>query len=193
MNNYQSQFCQDLWVDNVLNKKNNGYFIDLGCYEYKNINNSYFLEKERNWKGLAVEIEERFKNEWIENRPNTIFLNEDATKIDYEMVLEKNNFPKEIDYLSIDLEPALISIQALYKIINTNYIFRTISFETDYYNEKSTRDPSREFLKNNGYIFIKDIGWSDGNPVDDLYIHESIYNSTFTDFETIYDMKVLNK
>ena len=168
MNNYQSQFCQDLWVDNVLNKKNNGYFIDLGCYEYKNINNSYFLEKERNWKGLAVEIEERFKNEWIENRPNTIFLNEDATKIDYEMVLEKNNFPKEIDYLSIDLEPALISIQALYKIINTNYIFRTISFETDYYRDQSTRDDSRELFKQRGYIFVKEI-----NTQDDYYIHSS--------------------
>jgi hypothetical protein len=187
MYNYQSQFCQDIWVDNVLNKINNGYFVDLGAHESEHISNSYFFEKERNWKGLAVEIDPKWKHQWIENRPSTIFICEDATIIDYNTVLKENNFPQQIDYLSIDLEPPTVTLKALYKIIQTDFIFKTITFETDYYREKSTREPSRELLKDNGYILIKDVG-SNGSSVDDFYIHNSIYNSSFCDFKTEWDM-----
>ena len=187
MHNYQSQFCQDIWVDNVLNKTNNGYFVDLGAHEGEHISNSYFFEKERNWKGIAVEIDSKWKQQWLDNRPNTIFICEDATTIDYNTLLKQNNFPQQIDYLSIDLEPPTVTLKALYKIIETDFIFKTITFETDYYREKSTREPSREFLKNNGYILVKDVG-SNGKSVDDFYVHNSIYNSSFYDFKTEWDM-----
>lgn len=54
--NYYSQFRQDRFIDKVIFcKKKNGYFVDIGAYDGKTISNTYFLEKERDWKGICFE------------------------------------------------------------------------------------------------------------------------------------------
>jgi hypothetical protein len=102
--NYSSQLGQDVIVDRYLNGQRDGYFVDLGACWYQNMNNSYFFEKERGWKGVAIEFDNTFTPGWSENRPNTVHIVTDATKVDYEKLYIENNFPKMIDYLSIDLE-----------------------------------------------------------------------------------------
>lgn len=53
--NNTSQFGQDLWIAKVNQFKKDGYFVDIGAYDGKTISNTYFLEKELQWKGILVE------------------------------------------------------------------------------------------------------------------------------------------
>lgn len=50
-----SQLKQDIFVLNILNKKRNGYFVDIGAGNGKFISNTYLLEKEYDWNGVLCE------------------------------------------------------------------------------------------------------------------------------------------
>lgn len=52
---YISQIGQDRFIDNFFDKKENGFFIDIGANEGVRISNTFFLEKDRNWKGICIE------------------------------------------------------------------------------------------------------------------------------------------
>lgn len=52
---YISQIGQDRFIDEFFDKKENGFFIDIGANEGVQISNTYFLEKNRNWKGICIE------------------------------------------------------------------------------------------------------------------------------------------
>jgi hypothetical protein len=170
---YFSQLGQDVLVDRLLENKTNGTFVDIGASYFDNMNNSYFFEKERGWKGLAVEIDNRYNEGW-KNRPNTVYINEDALKVDYVTEMEKFGFPDVIDYLSVDLEPPEVTYQAFCKVMETKYIFSVITFEVDYYRDTSTRDPARQMVEDKGYHLIAEIKRGDSH-IDDVYIHQSLY------------------
>ncbi len=53
--NFKSQYRQDEIVDILLSHKTEGFFLDIGAYDGVNYSNSYYFEKERNWKGICVE------------------------------------------------------------------------------------------------------------------------------------------
>lgn len=50
-----SQNGQDQYIDNLFNKKRNGFFVEIGGYDGETFSNTLFLEKERGWDGLLVE------------------------------------------------------------------------------------------------------------------------------------------
>ena len=52
---YHSQYKQDFWVDQLLEQKEHGVFLDIGANDGVTISNSYFFEKERKWEGICVE------------------------------------------------------------------------------------------------------------------------------------------
>jgi hypothetical protein len=164
----QEWTAQDQFVAETLNFMKNGIFLDIGCYHYQDISNTYYLEKELNWKGIAIDLDGSFEQGWIENRPNSVFVCSDAVTMDYDALLKANNMPLVIDYLSVDLEPPVLTFAALKKLFETDYTFKVVTFETDYYRETSTRDESRELFKQRGYVFIKEL-----NQQDDYYIHSS--------------------
>ncbi len=174
---FYSQIGQDEFVFEAarkyLNKEKNGTFLDIGCHEYAHINNTYFLEKEHNWRGVGVDIDDQWREDWEKYRPNSTFIAGDATAIDYGHILSANNMPKVIDYLSLDLEPPPLTLQALKRLFETDYIFNIVTYETDYYRENeygpnSLRLPSQEIFKSRGYVLI-----SEGRQ-DDFYIHSSV-------------------
>lgn len=174
---FYSQIGQDEFVCNVvkkyLNSKTEFTFLDLGCQHYKDINNTYYLEKECNWRGVALDIDGQWKQEWNNNRPNSVFITADATTVDYSKILHDNNMPKVIDYLSLDLEPPPLTLKALKRLFEYDYIFNIITYETDYYRERdfgidSLRKPSQDLFKSKGYILIEE------GRQDDYYIHSSL-------------------
>jgi FkbM family methyltransferase len=66
---YFSQYQQDQFLDKILfNKKNNGFFIDIGAHDGVSINNSLFFEKYRNWKGVCIEPNPIVYDKLIKNR-----------------------------------------------------------------------------------------------------------------------------
>lgn len=52
---YYSQIGQDKFVDEYLNFKENGVFIDIGAHDGKSCSNTLFFEENRNWKGICIE------------------------------------------------------------------------------------------------------------------------------------------
>jgi hypothetical protein len=167
----QEWTAQDQFVAETLEFKKDGTFLDIGCHHYKNISNTYYLESELNWRGVGVELDNNFEQGWIENRPNSKFVCTDAVEADYKVLLEQNNMPKVIDYLSLDIEPPEATFKALQKLFETDYIFRVVTFEIDSYRQNFTEGASRELFKEKGYTFIKSI-----NSQDDFYIYEPYIN-----------------
>jgi hypothetical protein len=173
----QSQIGQDKFVVDVLNNKRNGTFLDLGCNHCKNISNTFYLEKELDWSGLALDISDYYKNDWENHRPKSKFICTDATKLDFQKLLDENNMPKVIDYLSLDLEPPAATFEALIEVMKTDYTFLVITFETDYYRYKDSLIPSRELLKSKGYVLVNEetmLKYAGRTDQDDFYIHNSI-------------------
>lgn len=178
-----SQFNQDIIADKLLKSKRNGFFVDIGASYYQQYNNTFFLEKERDYRGVAVELESSFANPWGEHRRNTAMYNEDATKINYSKILSENNAPDFIDFLSVDIDPNTATWEALLKVMDTKYTFGVIAFEVDYGGDLtdtkrfSVRDPSRAYLAARGYVLVCEIFTNSGlYHVDDIWVHKSIYD-----------------
>ena len=55
MSNYKSQIGQDKYVSEFFNNKRNGYFIELGATNGITLSNTYYLEKDLDWKGICIE------------------------------------------------------------------------------------------------------------------------------------------
>ena len=57
---------QDMLVYELLGKKNDGIFVDIGANDGVTISNTYFLESNCNWSGIAIEpipsVFEKLKN-----------------------------------------------------------------------------------------------------------------------------------
>jgi hypothetical protein len=178
-----SEFRQDEIADKFLKGKRNGFFVDIGASYYEQWNNTFFLEKEREYRGIAVEMNSDYAAPWAEHRPNTVMYNSDATALDYAQILADNNAPDFIDFLSIDIDPNTATWEALKKVMDTKYTFGVIAFEVDYggdLNDKerfSVRDPSRALLSARGYVLAKEVLANGGAyHVDDIWVHKSIYD-----------------
>ena len=62
---YYSQALQDYFLDSfVFRKKEGGFFVDIGGNDPVSINNTYFFEKSRGWKGLAFEPITTQREKW---------------------------------------------------------------------------------------------------------------------------------
>jgi len=61
---FQSQIGQDKFVVDTLNNKRNGTFLDVGACFYKQISNTFYLEKNLDWRGIAIDIEDKYRTEW---------------------------------------------------------------------------------------------------------------------------------
>ena len=176
-----SQMGQDSWVLETLNKKRNGTFVDFGSAHPVTINNTWILETEYNWTGISIDLglpttatwntwenPEDYKAYWNAIR-STPVITGNALEMDYLKLFKENNLPKVIDYLTIDLDPPQASFECLLRIPFAKYQFNTITFEHMWYYDKTTQEPSREFLQKLGYRWIKCV---EGN--DDFYIYESV-------------------
>ena len=67
--NYKSQIGQDKYISGVIFKnKKNGYFIELGAVDGIKLSNTYYFEKELNWKGICIEPNLKYKELLSSNR-----------------------------------------------------------------------------------------------------------------------------
>jgi FkbM family methyltransferase len=64
---YFSQYNQDKFVHQILKKKK-GIFIDIGANDGVSISNSYFFEKNLNWKGICIEPIDELFEKLVRNR-----------------------------------------------------------------------------------------------------------------------------
>lgn len=52
---YKHDLHNDMFFDEIFQKKEGGYFVELGVFDGITISQTYFLEKQRKWKGIVVE------------------------------------------------------------------------------------------------------------------------------------------
>ena len=68
----RSQLGQDLEVLKFYNNKQEGFFIEIGASDGKQLSNTYLLETQYKWKGICCEpIPEMFEK-LVKNRPNSL-------------------------------------------------------------------------------------------------------------------------
>lgn len=183
---YLGQANQDKFVLNILKEKKNGYFLEIGSNHPININNSYLLEKQYDWRGIMIEYNGSFLDLYKIHRPNSIHIINDATKVDYTNIFEQNNLPLSFDYLQIDLEAdngsTIKTLQKLDNEVFDTYKFATITFEHDIYhtNFDNTRLKSRDIFKKRGYVCVfEDINNQGGDPYEDWYVHPDLVDMNY--------------
>jgi len=163
----QAKFAIDL-----LNKKNDtekysGYYVELGAFHSFNGSNTYHLEKDYGWKGVAFDVVKEFVDEYNENRDNPCLLH-DALTFDYLSYFKENNYPQQIDFLQVDVDAgyneegdpvgnAAQTLLALIALPLNTYRFSVITFEHDalmYYQNIDVREAQRVLLSSLGYKLV---------------------------------------
>jgi hypothetical protein len=177
---YNGQAAQDFFVLECLNYKRNGTFLEIGSNDPIKINNTYLLEKDYGWRGFMVEYDSRFLPLYKQQRPGSVYLINDATKINYAEAFQMAKFPPVIDYLQIDLEvnnrSTLTTLENVEKQLMKNYKFATVTFEHDIYtgDHFNTRAASREIFQRNGYVRVASDVAHDYFPYEDWYVHPEV-------------------
>jgi hypothetical protein len=146
-----SQIFQDVFVETVMDKKENGTYLEIGAGNYKFGNNTLMLEEKYGWKGVSLEWNKDLVYKFNTNRKNQCIC-ADATKVDYTEILK--DLPNTIDYLQLDCDPPSVTFEILKLIPFDTHQFNVITYEHDYYNDptKSFRQKSRDYLTSKGYI-----------------------------------------
>lgn len=163
---YSGRSGQENFVLDVLREKQNGFYVELGAFSSQDGSNTYYLEKDYNWSGVSFEVVDERRDEFIRNRKNPCF--GDALKFDYLEYFRANNFPKQIDYLQLDIDEGYdpfmrpvgnhyTTLHGLISLPLTQYRFSVITFEHDanmYYKNIAMRDAQREILDSLGYTLV---------------------------------------
>ena len=177
---YKGSSSQESFVISLFKEKKNGYYVELGAFNSKIGSNTYYLENDYNWNGVSFEILEDRRKEFVSNRNNPCYGN-------YIKYFEENNFPKQIDYLQVDIDAGYkedgrpignhyLTLHGLISLPLTQYRFSVITFEHDsnmYFRNTGMRDAQREILDSLGYtLVVREIHedwWVDPNvfPIDE--------------------------
>jgi hypothetical protein len=150
-----SQVCQDLFALYVCDKFK-GTYLEIGSNHPMINNNTYKLYKEYNWNGIMVEYDEQYLELYKQIRPTDTHIIQDARTVDYREAIK--DFPKVIDYLSIDTEGNELEI--LNTIDFTKYDIKAITVENNDYDDKF----HKFFSDKKDYKFVTRLG------CDEVYI-----------------------
>ena len=69
----ESFFAEEWIFRDFFRDQRDGFFVEIGAGPHQTGSNTYFLEKERGWRGIAVDALERYRAEYERHRPATRF------------------------------------------------------------------------------------------------------------------------
>jgi hypothetical protein len=142
-----SQSGQDLWAFKESGYKKDGFYIEIGTHRPVYLSNTFALEQ-KGWKGISFEIED-IQGIWSKKRKTKLVIC-DATKFNFLDCFIANEVPKNIDYLSLDIDQH--SLACLRILPLDTYEFNSITIEHDEYIRGSEIKKSmREILFSHGY------------------------------------------
>ena len=194
--NSHSQSGQESFVLNAIDFKHEGTYLEIGAWDGLDLSNTYLLESEYNWRGVALDNVEKNVTRYNKKRINKCLL-QDALFANYEEILRNLGFPGVIDYLQLDIEPAENTFNCLMRIPFDKFKFRVITYEHDLYASAENyvyKDKAFKYLSGLGYTRVANNVQNLGNPYEDWYVYESLlprnpfvtlesntdYNSHFT-------------
>ena len=184
----------EAFIIDILKEKRNGYYVELGAAHYSDGNNTYLLEQNYDWTGVSFEIVDSMRDEFNLNRKNPCM--GDALNFNYTKYFEENNFPKQIDFLQLDIDAGYDyagrpvgnshwTLQGLIAVPLNTYRFTLITFEHDanmYWRNDAIRDAQREILDSFGYSLvhrsIHEDWWVDPNVIQLKDYREFFYWQT---------------
>lgn len=172
-----SQSLQDMFCLAVLNGKRNGTFLEIGAFHPEFLSNSLLLERDYGWEGVSVDYDASVEPQFREYGRKAKFITGDATKLDYNKILSGIT-DYRCDYLQLDIEPNIQTLNCLKILHLDNFRFSYISYETDVYDPTNSfeyndaiRRESREILQSHGYILVNGNVENLGNdPFEDWYL-----------------------
>lgn len=171
---HYSQAGQDLFVLDMLGHKHNGYYCEVGGSDPYESSNTFLLEKDYSWKGFSVELDAELVDSFNSERRN-LCVHHDATTLNYLERFLMYSFPKQIDYLSLDIEPSENTFKALQKIPFQDYRFSVITYEHERYSSGSEfMNLSRQFLQSRGYKLVVANVRFRGKDFEDWWIDPSV-------------------
>lgn len=146
-------------------------YLEIGSNDPLSHSNTALLESAYGWTGLSIEIDGNFVDRFNSVRSNPC-LELDAVEIDYASLLPNYFDSRTIDYLSIDVEPASVSLEALKRILASGFQFRCITFEHERYKEgDACKVLAHQLLSGRGYARVKEnvalAGWGE---IEDWYL-----------------------
>ena len=185
---------REKFVLNINKNKKNGFYVEIGGYHSSENSNTYNLETYYDWQGMAIEILPELQEEYSQNRKNPCVLGDGMT-FDYLNYFKENDFPNQIDFLSVNIDPGYDdntgrmagnpaqSLLGLIALPLNSYRFTTIVFEHDalqHYKNNSIRDAQREILNALGYSLVVR-GWT-----EDLWVDPSVM--PYSEYKQFYNV-----
>ena len=181
MTQFYSDAKQDQFAANILKFKRDGYCVDIGSCHSVISNNSYYFQG-LDWTSISIEIERGY-NESYSTRTNGVHLNKNALEVNYKETFEEYEFPKSVDYLSLDVDT--ISLDVLRILPLDEYRFKVITIEHDgYLYGDKYREQQRSLLNSYGYlllcsnVYVEQPGYEGKEcPFEDWWIDPSEFDS----------------
>ena len=167
-----SQCYQDMFVLTMLNGKQNGRFLEIGCGDPFFGNNTYLLEKDFGWEGISVDIDSAMTKKFAENRKSRV-ITHDAVTLGYNNILDQADY----DYLQIDCDPPIVSLNVLKRVPFEFHRFAVITFEHDFYNGDNSiiREDARKYLTSFGYkMVVGNVAADEYYSFEDWWIHPEL-------------------
>ena len=172
--NNWSQSFQDMFVLTMLQGKKNGVYVEIGADQPRVISNTYLLESEFDWSGVSFELDGDKVIYFNSIRRNKCIC-ADASTYDYKFLFDERNYPKQIDYLQLDIDPAEGTLNALKVLPLEDYRFSVITYETDVYSSGADiQDEQIDILKSNGYQLVVKNVKCEGNPYEDWWVDPAV-------------------
>tara|TARA_A100001201_G_scaffold60084_1_gene57494 strand:+ start:242 stop:898 length:657 start_codon:yes stop_codon:yes gene_type:complete len=194
-----SQSLQDFFVWKILKQKTNGYFLDIGAgtggIPFDPLNpgfysNTYLLEKQ-GWNGVCVDFDEPWCSQVSQYRENANVQCVDLMKTSINKVLENQQVPSYVDYLSFDVDDAQATVMK--ELDFSKYKFGIITYEHNLFQSlddspqnhpeewrariRKQYEQDREKFLTLGYKLLWGNVILDGyGPVEDWWVSEKIYN-----------------
>ena len=184
-----SQADQDIFVLSMLNGKRNGTWLEIGCAWPEDISNTALLEQ-FGWSGLSIDSYQTVINQWPGVR-TTVPVHVVAQQANwFELLHQKGIAQTDIDYLSLDCDPAEQTLDILHLIPFDRLRFAVITFEHDCYAAGDTvKYSSRQYLSNHGYKLvasnISDCGQA--RDYEDWWVHPDLVDADLITMHTAID------
>lgn len=185
-----SQAMQDAFAMLCTGRKRDGRYVDLGAGHYARGSNTFRLEVEFGWSGIAAEKDVELAAEFLRNREGNEFFYDALDQNIPGAIRALAGSEGIIDFLSLDLEPPELTLSCLVGLPLEDVRFAVICCEHDVYRRpRSIKNAMRGILEGYGYVRVVEdvrmlakIPINDGKeiwhlvPVEDWWVHPSIIN-----------------
>lgn len=179
-----SDAYQDIFTLKLFNSTPSGYFLDIGCSDGVDKNNTLILER-HGWNGILFDRESYHIENSRKNRRNPAVQQDISKPNVMRATLQELSAPKVIDYISLDIDQA--SLTCLQNFPLDEYRFKFMTFEHDLYSGRpdsiDRKNIAPQLLQEFGYIRIANNVLWNNLPYEDWFVDPSYFDmSRFENF-----------